>query len=63
MHQVVSVVRWTDFTLGLTSGEIVAIEHFFKVFQPSGDISSPRGRCSPFFCKGKHHESSNSSDV
>jgi DNA repair protein RadC len=42
MHQVVSVVRWTDFTPGLTSSEIVAIEQFSKFFNPWG-MSLPRG--------------------
>ena len=42
MHQVVPVVRWTDFTPGLTSGEIVAIEQVSKSFNPWG-TSLPRG--------------------
>ena len=42
MHQVVPVVRWTGFTPGLTSGEIVVIEHLSKSFNPRG-MSLPQG--------------------
>ena len=42
MHQIVTVVRWTDFAPGLTSGAIVAIEQFSKSFNPRG-TSLPRG--------------------
>ena len=57
MHHVVTVVRWTDFTPGLTSGEIVAIEQFSKSFNPRGMSLPPRERCSPFFHNGEHRES------
>ena len=57
MHQVVTVVRWTDFTPGLTSGEIVAIEQFSKSFNPRG-MSLPQGGGVPLsFDKGEHRES------
>ena len=46
MHHVVTVVRWTDFTPGLTSGEIVVNEQFSKSFNPRG-MSLPQGRGVP----------------
>ena len=45
-HLVVTVVRWTDFTSGLTSGEIVVNEQFSKSFNPRG-MSLPQGRGVP----------------
>ena len=45
-HLVVTVVRWTDFTSGLTSGEIVVNEQFSKYFNPRG-MSLPQGRGVP----------------
>ena len=46
-NQVVTVVRWTDLTFGLTSGEIVVNEQFSKSFNPRG-MSFPKGEVFPF---------------
>jgi DNA repair protein RadC len=48
MHQFVTVVCWTDFTPGLTSGVIVAIKRFAKSFNPWG-MSLSLGRGAPLF--------------
>lgn len=47
MHQLVAVVRWSGFTPGLTSGEIVAIEQFSKS-STLGECLFPEGEVFPF---------------
>lgn len=48
MHQLVTVVCWTNFTPGLTSGVIVAIKRFAKSINPWG-MSLSQGRGAPLF--------------